>query len=129
MHCRYCFRRDFPYADQIDDGGRWASAISTIASDRTISEVILSGGDPWTLGNRRLQALVASGVLPYYLHLLDPVQGVDHFAVGEAQGRSLIRDIAARLPGYLVPRLAREQAGEPAKTVIAAGYGREICQM
>ena len=66
------------------------------------------------------ESLDEAGVLPYYLHLLDPVEGAAHFAVGEAEARELVRSVAARLPGYLVPRLVREEAGRPAKTVLAA---------
>jgi L-lysine 2,3-aminomutase len=57
-------------------------------------------------------------VLPYYLHLLDPVEGAAHFNVGESEARDLMREVAARLPGYLVPRLVREEPGRGAKTVI-----------
>jgi L-lysine 2,3-aminomutase len=58
-------------------------------------------------------------VLPYYLHLPDRVVGTHHFDVSEATGKSLIAALAARLPGYLVPRLVREVAGLPAKQVVA----------
>lgn len=64
------------------------------------------------------EALFAAGVLPYYLHLLDRVAGVAHFEVPEARARALMQAVAARLPGYLVPKLAREQAGDSAKQVI-----------
>jgi L-lysine 2,3-aminomutase len=47
------------------------------------------------------------------------VRGTAHFAVDEARARELMAQLAARLPGYLVPRLVRESAGEPAKRVIA----------
>lgn len=57
VHCRYCFRREFPYADQTDDTGRWQQAIATLAADASIEELILSGGDPWSLGNGRLRQL------------------------------------------------------------------------
>ena len=40
VHCRYCFRREFPYADQQGDLGRWREAISAIAADDSIREVI-----------------------------------------------------------------------------------------
>ncbi len=65
------------------------------------------------------ESLFAAGVLPYYLHLLDRVQGTAHFAVDESRARGLMRELAARLPGYLVPKLAREIAGAPAKQVLA----------
>ena len=216
MHCRYCFRREFPYDEQADTG-RWQEAIATLAADPTIEELILSGGDPLSLGNARLQSLSralagiphlrslrlhtrnavvlpsrvdaalvewikglpwrvtvvlhvnhaqelegdaveaiarlrgtgalllnqsvllrginddaatltalskrlhALGVLPYYLHLTDAVNGTAHFDVDEARGRALVDALARELPGYLVPRLVREVPGEEAKVVLAAG--------
>lgn len=64
------------------------------------------------------ESLFAAGVLPYYLHLLDKVRGAAHFDVTEERGIELIEQLERRLPGYLVPRLVREQAGEPAKVRI-----------
>ncbi len=57
----------------------------------------------------------AAGVLPYYLHQLDRIQGAAHFEVDDAQARELHRQLAARLSGYLVPRLVREVQGDPGK--------------
>ncbi len=62
------------------------------------------------------ERLLGAGVLPYYLHVLDQVAGAAHFDVSEEQAQTIMRALAARLPGYLVPRLVREIAGEPAKT-------------
>ena len=59
------------------------------------------------------------GVIPYYLHLLDKVSGASHFDVSEQHGIALIAQIRKMLPGYLVPRLVREQQGEASKTIIA----------
>ena len=56
------------------------------------------------------------GALPYYLHQLDRVAGAAHFAVNDDDARALIEALRARLPGYLLPRLVREIAGEPHKT-------------
>lgn len=66
------------------------------------------------------ERLFDCGVLPYYLHLLDRVAGTAHFEVPAERAEALMQTIAARLPGYLVPKLARETAGAPAKSVI--GY-------
>ena len=55
------------------------------------------------------------GVLPYYLHLLDRVDGTAHFEVSEDWARDLMRELTRRSPGYLVPRLAREVSGDPSK--------------
>jgi len=59
-----------------------------------------------------------AGILPYYLHLLDPVEGASHFDVPEETAVNLITQIRARLPGYLVPRLAVELPGKTNKTIL-----------
>ena len=61
------------------------------------------------------KGLFATGTLPYYLHLLDKVQGAAHFDVSEEKARELMTAMSARLPGFLVPRLVREVAGADAK--------------
>lgn len=215
VHCRFCFRRHFPYTLQNPRGDAWRLALDGIAADSSIEEIILSGGDPLVLGDHELAQLVAqlqaiphirrlrvhtrlpvviparindelldwinasglgivvvlhvnhpheldhelqerlqtlsaarcrvlnqsvllqnvnddpdilvdlserlfdAGVLPYYLHLLDKVQGAVHFDVDESTASAIMKEVAARLPGYLVPRLVREQAGEPGKTPVA----------
>jgi len=65
------------------------------------------------------QRLFDHHVVPYYLHLLDPVVGTQRFDVAEARGIELIRALRARVPGYLVPRLVREVAGRDAKQILA----------
>ena len=65
------------------------------------------------------EALFASGVIPYYLHALDRVQGAAHFEVHEHQAQALMRELNRRLPGYLVPKLVRELPGEACKSVVA----------
>lgn len=57
VHCRYCFRRHFPYEDVPKSSAAWQPAIDAIATDRSIGEVILSGGDPLTLVDRLLARL------------------------------------------------------------------------
>jgi L-lysine 2,3-aminomutase len=59
--------------------------------------------------------LFAAGVLPYYLHQLDPVAGAAHFAVSDAKALELHAALRASLPGYLVPQLVREVPGAAAK--------------
>ncbi len=211
INCRYCFRRHFPYAEEAAAAAGWREAIELIRADSGIDEVILSGGDPWSLATHKLaeftdalagiahvrrlrvhtrlpvvlpervdadllawlsalpwpvavvlhanhanefdatvdaalaelrhagatllnqavllkgvndsvEALCAlgergyrTGVLPYYLHQLDRVQGAAHFEVDDATARRLHAGMAARLSGYLVPRLVREVAGDPGK--------------
>jgi EF-P beta-lysylation protein EpmB len=211
VHCRYCFRRHFPYADEAASADRWRGALGWLAGQPDVSEVLLSGGDPWSLSDSRLreltdglrrlahvrrlrvhtrlpvvlpdrvdagllawvrglhlplvvvvhanhareldpstarafadlrgagatvlnqavllrgvnddahaladlsEALFAQGVLPYYLHQLDPVAGAAHFAVDDGAALRLHEALRRRLPGYLVPRLVREVAGAPYK--------------
>jgi EF-P beta-lysylation protein EpmB len=214
LHCRYCFRREFPYQSQLAARGDWTAAVAELRNAPDVREAILSGGDPLSLSNRRLRELIARlgdtalttvrihtrfpialpervdegllrvlggtrlktvlvvhanhaneldgsveralatlrpaltallnqsvllrgvnddadtlarlserlfacGVLPYYLHLLDRVAGAAHFDVDEPTARRLVAELRTRLPGYLVPRLARETAGELSKTVLA----------
>jgi L-lysine 2,3-aminomutase len=57
VHCRYCFRREFPYSEQTGESGRFSEAIDAIARDASIEEVILSGGDPLSLSDARLTRL------------------------------------------------------------------------
>ena len=62
------------------------------------------------------ESLFARGVLPYYLHLLDRVQGAAHFEVEETHARELYRQLLEVLPGFLVPKLVREMSGRGSKT-------------
>lgn len=215
IHCRYCFRRHFPYDEHRQSRSQWQAVLASIAADPTIHEVIFSGGDPLSASDRQLswfveqieaiphvstlrvhtrlpivipdrvndecldwmkprrlktvvvlhsnhaqeidqevgaaiqrmralgitllnqavllkgvndsvEALVELseglfdwGVLPYYLHLLDKVAGAHHFDIDTDRAMALHAELKARLPGYLVPRLAREDAGAKAKTVLA----------
>ncbi|WP_454258041.1 EF-P beta-lysylation protein EpmB [Pseudoxanthomonas mexicana] len=211
IHCRYCFRRHFPYAEETAARDGWREAVDLIRQDASIEEVLLSGGDPLSLSNGKLAELTgaladiphlrrlrihsrlpivvpervddglmgwlstlpwpvtlvvhanhanefdgtvdaalgrlraagvhllnqavllrgvndsvdalgalsergfAAGVLPYYLHQLDRVAGVAHFEVDDAHARALHAGLAARLSGYLVPRLVREIPGDTGK--------------
>mgnify|MGYP001828842260 FL=1 len=65
------------------------------------------------------ESLLGIGVLPYYLHLLDPVAGAAHFDVSVERAQRLLEQLRSRLPGYLVPRLVRELAGQPFKVPIS----------
>ena len=64
------------------------------------------------------EVLGDNGVLPYYLHLLDHVRGASHFHCSDAEAKHLVGQLLTRLPGYLVPRLVREIAGEAGKVPI-----------
>jgi EF-P beta-lysylation protein EpmB len=212
VHCRYCFRRHFPYGELLAARDHWRETLRELAADRSIHEVILSGGDPLSLPDEKLaefaqalefiphltrlrihtrqpivlpervddgllawlrrgrlqkiivlhvnhanelddsvhaalaklralglpllnqsvllrgvndstgalvqlsEALFKAGVMPYYLHMLDRVRGAAHYEVAEDEARRLMRECAARLPGYLLPRLVREDAGAASKT-------------
>lgn len=214
VHCRYCFRRHFPYGEETAAANQWREALDYLAADASISEVLLSGGDPLSLSTPKLaeftdalaafphvrrlrlhtrlpvvlpervdaelldwlaglpqqvvvvihanhgneidagvgaalaglhragatllnqavllrgvndsvealaglsERLFEAGVLPYYLHQLDRVAGSAHFEVPEDRSRQLHAALAARLPGYLVPRLVREVAGAAAKLTL-----------
>lgn len=59
-----------------------------------------------------------AGIQPYYLHLFDPVQGVAHFDVKEEVAISIMNEMLAILPGFLIPKLVREIAGQTNKTPI-----------
>ena len=216
INCRYCFRRHFPYSENRLGRAQWQSALNYIAQDTSITEVILSGGDPLMLQDERLAELVAGiadithvqrlrvhsrlpvviaerltdqltdilpgtrlrsslvlhvnhpreltplhaerlaklrqagvtllnqtvlrkgvndsaqvlielseqlfnhDVLPYYLHVLDRVQGAQHFDVTSAEAYTLYQQMLAQLPGYFVPKLVREEAGQAHKTPLHA---------
>ena len=63
-------------------------------------------------------AMFAAGVLPYYLHQLDPVQGAAHFAVPDTEAKTLVNQLRALVPGYLCPTLVREEQGHESKTPV-----------
>jgi EF-P beta-lysylation protein EpmB len=63
-------------------------------------------------------ALFDAGVMPYYLHVLDKVQGAAHFMVSDDEARMIMRELLTMVSGYMVPKLAREIGGEPSKTPI-----------
>ncbi len=214
VHCRYCFRRHFPYAEETAARDGWREALQLIRNDPGVDEVILSGGDPLSLSTSKLAELsdalaaiphlkrlrvhsrlpvvlpervdadlkhwlanlpwpvafvihanhanefdphvdaalrglreagatllnqavllrgvndhvdalaelsercFAAGVLPYYLHQLDRVAGVAHFEVPDDEARALHEALAARVSGYLVPRLVREIPGDTGKRAL-----------
>lgn len=64
------------------------------------------------------ERLFSAGVLPYYLFQLDKVKGAHHFEVSDDEARKLLAQMIKRLPGFLVPKLAREIENQPGKTPI-----------
>lgn len=70
VHCRYCFRRHYPYGDEPRRLADWDEAFATIAGDATLTEIILSGGDPLMLSDSRLEALCRRiGEIPHVTRL------------------------------------------------------------
>jgi len=63
--------------------------------------------------------LFSIGILPYYLHMLDKVQGAAHYEVATENALALMKSLKAELPGYLIPKLVQEIPGESSKTIIA----------
>lgn len=66
-------------------------------------------------------AIFDAGIIPYYLHMLDKVKGAAHFEVSETDAKAMMAELIKRQPGYLVPKLVREIAGQPGKTPIDLG--------
>tara|TARA_R110000772_G_scaffold247571_10_gene361471 strand:+ start:698 stop:1723 length:1026 start_codon:yes stop_codon:yes gene_type:complete len=64
------------------------------------------------------ETLFEAGVLPYYLHVMDKVQGAQHFDLNDKIAKTIMAEMIRRLPGFLVPKLVREIGGQPGKTPI-----------
>jgi len=81
--------------------------------------VLLQGvnDDARVLGQLSEQ-LFGLGVLPYYLHVLDKASGTGHFEVSESRALAIMAELQAALPGYLLPKLVKEQAGAASKTLV-----------
>jgi EF-P beta-lysylation protein EpmB len=110
LHANHAAEIDAEVTDAI---GRLASTGAVLLNQ----SVLLRGVNDSAAALRELShALFGAGVLPYYLHLLDPVHGVAHFDVTVERARELLHALLASLPGYLVPRLVQEIAGAPSKT-------------
>jgi EF-P beta-lysylation protein EpmB len=70
VHCRYCFRRHFPYAEHRPWGEGWRPALDHVAADPTVEEVILSGGDPLAVADDKLAWLAAAAAAIPHLRRL-----------------------------------------------------------
>jgi EF-P beta-lysylation protein EpmB len=106
------------HAQEIDDDLRNSMQMLKRAGVTLLNQSVLLRGvndDAQVLANLS-NALFDAGILPYYLHVLDKVQGAAHFFVSDEQARALIRELLPQVSGYLVPKLAREIGGEPSKT-------------
>jgi EF-P beta-lysylation protein EpmB len=70
VHCRYCFRRHFPYHDIPHAPRDWRPALAEIAADESLSEVLVSGGDPWMLKDHHLAEMTtALAAIPHLKRL------------------------------------------------------------
>lgn len=74
------------------------------------------------------QTLVEAGILPYYLHQLDRVQGAHHFEVEQEIGLQIMQELTASLPGYAVPRYVQECGGAASKSHLFYSRDAEECQ-
>jgi L-lysine 2,3-aminomutase len=109
------------HALELDDDVQKALLTLKNAGTTNLNQSVLLQGvndDPETLialSHRLWQCQV----LPYYLHLPDKVQGTAHFDVTENKAKTLMQQLSQQLPGYLVPKLAREIPGHGAKHTVA----------
>ncbi len=109
IHCNH--------AQEINDSVSAAAAALRRRDITVLNQAVLLAGinDNVEAQIALCQRLFAAGILPYYLHLLDKVQGAAHFDVPESQAKQLLRGMTATLPGYMVPKLVREVAGADSK--------------
>lgn len=111
------------HANEIDAEFRAAMKRLRMAGVTLLNQSVLLRGvndNAQTLADLS-NALFDVGVMPYYLHVLDKVQGAAHFMVSDDEARSIIRELLTLVSGYLVPKLAREIGGEPSKTPLDLG--------
>lgn len=110
LHCNH--------ANEIDGGVRAALGKLRAAGVTLLNQSVLlrEVNDSEDVLAELSETLFDAGVLPYYLHQLDRVQGAAHFEVSDARARALVEALRQRLPGYLVPKLVREIPAEKSKT-------------
>ncbi|MCP1438544.1 EF-P beta-lysylation protein EpmB [Erwinia persicina] len=106
------------HAREIDDELREAMRQLKRAGVTLLNQSVLLRGinDSAATLAELSNALFDAGILPYYLHVLDKVQGAAHFYVSDEQARNIMRELLSQVSGYMVPKLAREIGGEPSKT-------------
>jgi len=106
------------HANELDTEVAAAMARLKHSGVPLLNQAVLLAGINDTLDAQKnlSERLFAIGVMPYYLHLLDRVQGAAHYEVDDESAKALMRELSGHLPGYLVPRLVREVAGKPSKT-------------
>jgi L-lysine 2,3-aminomutase len=106
------------HANEIDDAVVAACARLREAGVTLLNQSVLLRGvnDSVQALAELSERLFEAGVLPYYLHVLDPVAGAAHFDVPDVEARELVAGLREVLPGFLLPRLVREIPGEASKT-------------
>ncbi|ELY2742317.1 EF-P beta-lysylation protein EpmB [Cronobacter turicensis] len=106
------------HAQEIDDAFRAGMTKLRAAGVTLLNQSVLLKGvnDNAATLAALSNALFDAGVMPYYLHVLDKVQGAAHFMVSDDEARAIMRELLSQVSGYLVPKLAREIGGEPSKT-------------
>ncbi len=115
------------HANEIDETFRAAMARLRQAGVTLLNQSVLLRGvndNAHTLANLS-NALFDAGVMPYYIHVLDKVQGAAHFMVNDDEARAIMRELLTLVSGYMVPRLAREIGGQPSKTPLDLGLKQE----
>ncbi|MFK3662606.1 EF-P beta-lysylation protein EpmB [Scandinavium sp. NPDC088450] len=106
------------HAQEIDEEFRQAMRKLKLAGVTLLNQSVLLrdvNDNAQTLANLS-NALFDAGVMPYYLHVLDKVQGAAHYMVSDDEARAIMRELLTLISGYMVPKLAREIGGEPSKT-------------
>lgn len=105
------------HVQEIDnDVNNCISLIKTANVDLLNQSVLLKGvNDTAEILSELSLKLGEMGIFPYYLHMLDKVEGAAHFDVEDNRAQQIIESMRASLPGYLVPKLVREIAGESSK--------------
>ena len=106
------------HANEIDADFRAAMTRMRMAGVTLLNQSVLLRGvnDSAHVLADLSNALFDAGVMPYYLHVLDRVQGAAHFMVTDEEARKIMREMLTLVSGYMVPKLAREIGGEPSKT-------------
>ncbi|WP_110655613.1 EF-P beta-lysylation protein EpmB [Salinicola halimionae] len=106
------------HAQEIDEAVIAACERLKAAGVTLLNQSVLLRGVNDDVGalERLSERLFEAGILPYYLHVLDPVAGAAHFDVPDDEARQLMEALRQRLAGFLMPRLVREVPGEKSKT-------------
>ncbi|QJD58991.1 EF-P beta-lysylation protein EpmB [Pseudomonas sp. gcc21] len=109
LHCNH--------ANEIDPSLKQAVHALRSAGIMMLNQAVLLRGVNEQLEDQIAlsEKLADSGIMPYYLHILDHVRGARHFLVEDDAAIRLVGQMLTRLPGFLVPRLVREIAGERSK--------------